>query len=62
MQVHQNKTALSRDERGQGQALTLSFAVFILALILGLGVFVAHVQPVKVAVARPRFGAQDEGD
>ena len=44
------KMTLFNDERGQGQALTLTFAVFILALLLGLGVFVAHVQPVKVAV------------
>jgi hypothetical protein len=44
------KMALSKDERGQGQAITLIFAVFFLVLLLGLGVFVAHVQPVKVAV------------
>lgn len=44
------KMALSKDERGQGQAITLVFAVFFLALLLGVGVFVAHVQPVKVAV------------
>ncbi len=50
MPDHRTKMALSKDERGQGQALTLVFAVFFLALLLGLGVFVAHVQPVKVAV------------
>ncbi len=49
MPVRRVKTVLN-DERGQGQALTLIFAVFFLALLLGLGVFVAHVQPVKVAV------------
>jgi hypothetical protein len=43
-------TGLSRDERGQGQAISLIFAVLFLAMLLGLGVFVAHVQPVKVAV------------
>ena len=43
------KTVLN-DEQGQGQTITLIFAILFLALLLGLGVFVAHVQPVKVAV------------
>ena len=50
MLAHLPKMGLNEDERGQGQALTLVFVIFFLALLLGLGVFVAHVQPVKVAV------------
>jgi hypothetical protein len=50
MLAHPNLAALSKDERGQGQVLTLILAVLILSLLLGLGAFVAHVQPVKVAV------------
>ena len=49
MQAHPHRMVLS-DDRGQGQAITLVFAVFFLALLLGVGVFVAHIQPVTVAV------------
>ncbi len=41
---------LSGDERGISQTIALIFSVIVLLMLIGMGVLVSHVYPVKVAV------------